>query len=90
MFALQRVAPNETLKRLENVARGAGLDQVAWARMAGLTRVKLNMAINGKANLSESEYAALVDALRDTVTERMEAFSRFITVDLAQDSMAAV
>lgn len=83
-MALQKVVPNPVLKSYEQQARGLGLTQtavVAEMQKKGiyLTRVRFNMAINGKADLSEAEFAALLEILSKAASERVDNFKEYIS-----------
>ncbi|MBZ5494471.1 MAG: helix-turn-helix transcriptional regulator [Acidobacteriia bacterium] len=66
------------LKTMQKAAEEAGLNQVEWARIAGVNRSKLNLAVHGKTELSPDEMARCSDALRKILAARVSVFNQLL------------
>jgi hypothetical protein len=66
------------LKTMQRAAEEAGLNQIEWARLAGVNRSKLNLAVHGKAELSPDEIVRCSNALRAVLAQRVSAFNQLL------------
>ena len=80
----RRIAPDEGARSAKGVLRNLLVAAIVW--LTSLTALHAQTAVPPPAGLSQEQFKALVDAISDSVTEKLKAQGTVPAADAKTDS----